>query len=953
MMKSTYLYLLLGGFLLSLWAAPKALATHMKGGEITVRRISSTSLTYEFTLTIYCENNQAWLQQRDVLFCFGDGIGSAVATRSNGGGNGEDLGNGTWKGVYKATYTYSAPNTYRVNVAIQNRNANVRNIPNSDQIGFYVETIFRIDAGLGLNATPLLLNPAIDLTAVVGQKFIHNPNAVDLQGDSLAYRLIACRQGLQSSCTGRGTAISGFVQPDQVAASPSSFTINAITGDLIWNTPQEVGLYNCAFVIEEWRNGVKISETVRDMQIEVKDADNNAPVLKIPDDICVEAGTLIQATVTATDTPSKSGRRDAMNLTSLGLVYGPIGSNGVTFATPYATFTASAAQSPTATGTFRWQTSCGHIRQQHYDVFFKVEDLPPGYNRTPPLFPQLVDSKVWKIKIVAPRVRNLKAVGDAGARSITLTWDAYSCQNVGAELIIYRKNGCDSFVPTACQTGIPAGLGYTEIARVPISATSYIDQNLKLGQDYSYRIVASFAQPTGGLSVASDQVCTRLESAMPLITNVTVDKTSTTDGEITVKWTRPIGLNTTQFKGPYQYRLLRATGLSGATGFAQVGSNINTDLSGTTADTVFVDTKLNTQANAYRYKLLFYYTQAGSLTLLDSTEISSSVRLSTTADRRRVVLTWQANVAWSNENQTHRIYRETKPGSGIFNRIADVPVQGAATFTYTDDGQDKFAADGNFPVTMSPDSSYCYKVETVGSYNSDKIKDLLYNFSQINCATPKSDIIPCPPVLNIDALDCDTYIKNEANCNITTFNNILNWTIPNQVNGSPCDKDIVKYTLYYGSSSDATFNKLADITGGLPVPTTYTDARTDSYMGCYYVTATNKYGDVSDKSNVVCKDNCPSLALPNIFTPNGDGKNDTFQPLKCPRFVKSLTISIYNRDGQKVYEYTGNDLNWDGKDANGKEVASGSYFYHCSATFLTFDPAKASVKLKGYVEIVK
>lgn len=947
-MRPNFIYILIFTFFVGLFSFHSARATHMKGGEITVRRVSSTALTYEFTLTIYCENNVAWQQQREVLFCFGDGLGSQWAPRSNGNGLGEDIGNGTMKGIYKVTYTYAAPSIYKVNVGIENRNANVRNIPNSDMVGFYVETVFKIDPGLGLNSTPLLMNPAVDLTAVVGQKFIHNPNAVDIEGDSLAYRLIDCRTGLQTTCTGRGNAIAGFRQPNLVAATASSFTINSRTGDLIWNVPQETGLYNCAFIIEEWRNGVKISETVRDMQIEVKDADNKAPIIKVPDDICVEAGTFIQQNVTADDTPSSTGRKDQLNLYSTGSVYKPTDGTAY-FAQPYATFTATNPSNPIATGVFRWQTSCAHIREQTYDILFKVEDVPP--TRVGSTIPKLVDSKIWKVKIVAPRVKNLKATGDAGNKAITLTWDAYSCQNAGAELIIYRKQGCDNFVPDVCQTGIPAGLGYVEIGRVPINATTYIDNNgLKRDTDYSYRIVASFAAPSGGKSVSSDQICLKLEAQVPVITNVTVDKTSSTQGEITVKWTRPIDFKPEQFKGPYQYRLFRATGLTG-TSFAQVGANINTDLSGTVADTVFVDKNLNTQDNAYRYRVLFYYTSATGLTLLDSTEAASSVRLTTTADVRKVVLTWQANTPWSNDNQTHRVYRETRPGSGVFTRIADVTVQGASTYTFTDDGQDKIALDGSFPVKMSPDSSYCYKVETVGSYNSTKIKpSLLNNFSQISCATPKSDLIPCPPVLNIDLLDCDAYTKDNSNCNQTTFENKLTWT---DATGANCDKDIVKYTLYYASGPDGVFAKIADITTPNPPAHNYTHTKTDSYMGCYYVTATNKYGTESARSNVVCKDNCPSFSLPNVFTPNGDGKNDIFQALKCPRFVQEVTVSIYNRNGQKVYDYTGPKLEWDGRDNSGNDSPAGTYFYNCSVKFLTLDTAKNSLTLKGYIELIK
>lgn len=82
-------------------------------------------------------------------------------------------------------------------------------------------------------------------------------------------------------------------------------------------------------------------------------------------------------------------------------------------------------------------------------------------------------------------------------------------------------------------------------------------------------------------------------------------------------------------------------------------------------------------------------------------------------------------------------------------------------------------------------------------------------------------------------------------------------------------------------------------------------------------------------------------------------KNDIFQALKCPRFVQEVTISIYNRNGQKVYDYTGPKLEWDGRDNSGNDSPSGTYFYNCSVKFLTLDTAKNSLTLKGYIELIK
>ena len=953
-MKIKILYSLILGLCLS-FLTTKSFATHMRGGEISIKRISTTSLTYEFTLTIYCDNtsagNRAWVDQKEAYFCFGDGLNVIIrAPRINGNGQGEDLGNGVAKGIYKATYTYAGPSDYRITVAIPNRNANVRNIPgDSQQVTFFVETILKVNSGLGQNSTPILLNPAVDLTAVVGQKFIHNPNAIDVEGDSLAYKLIDCRKGEQDDCRLRGQAIVGFVQPNLVSSIQSSFTIDKRTGDLIWDVPQEEGLYNCAFTVEEWRNGVLISITVRDMQIEVKSADNAAPVIKVPEDICVEAGTLIDQLITAVDSPAKQGRLDNMTLLSTGAVYKL--SDGTTFISPdFATFnqTAPAPSSP-ASGRFLWKTNCSHVRQEPYDVLFKVQDLPASKS-----IPSLVDSKNWRIKIIAPRIKNLRTINDAGNRTVTLNWDSYTCQNPGAVIIIYRRLGCTPYTPAVCTVGLPASLGYVEVGRVPVNATTFTDRNLIRNIDYSYRTVVLFTNGGNSTSsVTSDQTCANLPFQGPVITNVTVDKTNATTGEITVRWTSPVSLYKVKYKGPYQYRLFRATGQSGATGFTQVSPNINTDLSSGKLDTLFTDKVLNTLDNSYRYRLVFYYTNTSGLSPLDTTESASSVRLAATGDVKVVNLSWQATVPWNNQNQTHRIYRETRQGSGVFNRIADVPV--TSTFSFTDTGTDSFPADGLAIAKMNPDSSYCYKVETVGTYGDPKIRpSLLFNFSQIICATPKTDLLVCPPIVLIDALDCNEYNKNESNCNETSFVNKLTWSMPDKNStGAECDKDIVKYSIFYSPKQDGDFTKIGEVNQPRPPATTFTHTKADSYLGCYYVTATNRFGLESAKSNIVCKDNCTSFSLPNIFTPNGDGKNDTFQALKCPRFVQTVMFTVYNRNGQKVFEYAGPKLEWNGNDNAGNPLSAGSYFYNCEVKFLTLDPNSPTQSLKGWIELVK
>lgn len=67
------------------------------------------------------------------------------------------------------------------------------------------------------------------------------------------------------------------------------------------------------------------------------------------------------------------------------------------------------------------------------------------------------------------------------------------------------------------------------------------------------------------------------------------------------------------------------------------------------------------------------------------------------------------------------------------------------------------------------------------------------------------------------------------------------------------------------------------------------------------------------------------IIMPNVFTPNGDGKNDWFEPLFY-KDVLDATISIYNRWGKIVYENTVLPTGWDGR-TNDSKAAAGVYYY--------------------------
>ncbi|MEZ0540294.1 gliding motility-associated C-terminal domain-containing protein [Fibrella arboris] len=968
-MRASYTGWLLGLLLGTCLLIPHVVeASHVRAGEITTRRVagSGAGISYEITLTAYYDiaNGRIAAEQATyATFCFGDGTSFNVDRISI-----RPLGRGTTVNIYRTIYTYSGPGVYSITAQIVNRNQgtrNIRNGVNTDGINFLVTTTISANAALGFNSNPVLLNPPVD-SARIGQKYCHNPAAYDPDGDSLSYR-IAIPQNTPQDVPCRALPVPQYQLPSDVIApgrteagtSPASFSVNAKTGDVCWDAPMEAGQYNYAFIIQEWRNGVLIGEITRDVQVIVIDATNKRPLIDPIADICAEAGTLVTQTIRVVDPDGNRvivlGYGGPFNRSPDNVVYSPS-----IIPPAYASLTPASgtAQASPATSVFTWQTNCTQLRQEPYQITIKANDVPTNRSVS------LASFASFGVRLIGPRPQNLTArgvaAGNASGRAIQLSWSPYSCSPVGgtdqdpAQMIIYRKEGCDNRQPPPCTTGILPLPGYTRIGEVPLTSTIFTDTSgLRRGVSYSYRIVAQYPLPVGGESVVSTEVCLALPLLAPVLTNVTVDSTGPATGPgrgvITVRWTRPLGLNPADGGGPFQYRLFRSPGLTGTT-FTQITA-ISTALQ-PIADTVFVDRGLDTQGQAYTYRLEFYITNAaGQLVRQDATDPASSVRLTTLAAPNRINLSWVANTPWSNDNQTHRVYRSRRGPAGPFNIIAEVRVQ-TAPYTFVDTGTDTYAQDGLTSGALSPDSSYCYRIEEVGQYADPQLfrkTGLLTNFSQIQCASPSDTTRPCPPNLSLDQLNCAA-LAPDAFCTQSSFTNTLNWQYPTSLGGRPCDARIASYNIYYARYEGDSLQKIASVA----TPTTsFQHQSLSTVAGCYYVTAVNTKGTESAPSNRVCKEICPYFAVPNLFTPNGDGKNDVFQPLNCPRFVESVVFVVYNRWGARVYESVGPVVSWPGTTQSGSPLPGGVYYYEATVRFGGLSREGSQQQTKGYVQLVR
>ena len=94
------------------------------------------------------------------------------------------------------------------------------------------------------------------------------------------------------------------------------------------------------------------------------------------------------------------------------------------------------------------------------------------------------------------------------------------------------------------------------------------------------------------------------------------------------------------------------------------------------------------------------------------------------------------------------------------------------------------------------------------------------------------------------------------------------------------------------------------------------------------------------------------LEMPNAFSPNGDGINDIYRAKNNYQSIVEFDAYIFNRWGQKLYEWHDPAGGWDGK-FNGKDVKQGVYFVLVKAKGA--DGRKYNIKkdvnlLRGYTE---
>jgi gliding motility-associated-like protein len=823
------------------------LGTHQRAGEITYTAISD--LKYEFKIVTYTYTPSP-ADRPELPINWGDGSSSIVQRTKK-----IDLPNNISRNEYDGiVHTFPGQGSYTISLEDPNRNYGVLNIPNSVNVPFFLQTELAINPFLGPNNSVQLLAAPID-KGCVSSIYMHNPAAYDIDGDSLSYKLTICRgEG--------GLPIPGYIFPNQVNTQiPTTFEIDPFSGTIIWDKPLMQGEYNIAFLIEEWRYGVRIGYVTRDMQIAITACSNQPPIISPLQDDCVVVGETLSFTVSATDPDN-----DWLSLHALG---GPLilPENPASFP--------SASGKGSVQSTFTWTPACSHVQLQPYQIVFTAKD---SLN-----FPQLVDIKTVNIEVISTGPENLSA--SSVGNSIHLSWQKALCTQA-LKYEIYRRNGLYGYQPQHCETGVPNYTGYQKIGEtLNISDTTFIDTNngtgLIHGIDYCYMVVTLFSD--GGKSIASQEACASLKRDIPIITNVSVEVTSQSAGEIFVAWSKPTELDTILYPAPYHYIIQRAT-TDSPNSFSVCDSTLSIN------DTIFIDKELNTTKNSYLYKVDLYSEPFTNRVFIGSTHTAQSIFLKIEPSDRTLTLNWDVNVPW--DNDFYLIFR-----------------QNPETLEYDSIG---FSANNNYRDSdLINGENYTYFVRSTGYYSIQSIVSPIINFSQIVSETPIDIDPPCAQLL-------------ETTTNCDAVENILTWYNP-----SGCPTDIAKYLIFYSPQREGELVLLDSIDD--PFTTNYTHKNLFSIAGCYGVIAVDSAGNQSQMSNIQCVDisECGTYRLPNVFTPNDDTYNDRFKAFEFTS-VERINLIIFNRWGRIVYQTTDPWFQWDGKNQqNNRNCSEGVYFYVC------------------------
>jgi gliding motility-associated-like protein len=117
--------------------------------------------------------------------------------------------------------------------------------------------------------------------------------------------------------------------------------------------------------------------------------------------------------------------------------------------------------------------------------------------------------------------------------------------------------------------------------------------------------------------------------------------------------------------------------------------------------------------------------------------------------------------------------------------------------------------------------------------------------------------------------------------------------------------------------------------------------------GTYSVRVSNACNTLNALKTIIYKNCPPTVFVPSAFSPNGDGLNDIFR-VSFSGTMKSFSLTVYDRFGQRIFHSTDPSKGWDGK-VKGKVQNAALFVWRLQYT----DGSDKTVLQKGSLTLIK
>lgn len=480
---------------------------------------------------------------------------------------------------------------------------------------------------------------------------------------------------------------------------------------------------------------------------------------------------------------------------------------------------------------------------------------------------------------------------------------------------------CYNPTPTLTVTSTPVSVSYSwsPVSGIVAGTETTANPSFSLAGTYSVSVTNTL---TGCINhSAANTVTVTLNNTIPVISldvaanqatitcttpSITVIPTVTPAGNLTYTWTPSMG--TGMVSPPNQ-----AAATFTAPGIYTLA--VTNTLTGCSSDPLSTAGTFTVYQNTTAPAATLVATSGNTVITCNKSMVSYSVNATPIGNNY--------NYFWMNSGNATPYATITLPGT--YTVIVTNTVNGCATpATVTIEAQttppQQVSAGNNANIPCGSNSIYLNGTTTSGnvtySWSGPSSNSIL---SGSNTATPS---VQEPGTYTLTVTDPATGCSSTATVSVTQNDVIAAFTAnpvsgfsPLAVNFTNNSQGASSYSWDFGNGQGSTLQ----------------DPSHTFATGIYTVVLTAYSGSCTSTATLTIIAERPSfMDIPNVFTPNNDKINDLFTINAYG--IRDISLEIFNRWGQKLFEYQGVKAAWDGYAINGEPAPDGTYFFFVKAT---------------------